>query len=348
MTTRLTIDLDALARNYALVRRTAGVEAAPAVKADGYGLGAIAAARRLVAEGATTFYVARLDEGLALRQALGSAPVIQVLDGVTDGVARPLVDAGLTPVVNSLDQAERWLAEGDGSAVTLHVDTGMNRLGVTLAEAAGLRGRLAVAQVMSHLACAAEPDHPMNAAQLAAFRDARSLFPDALASLAASAGTFLGPDYRFDQVRPGITLYGGGPFDAFDPRIAPVATVEAAILQVRHVPAGDAIGYGAAFVAETPMAVAIVAAGYADGVPRSSHPRGAAWFAGKRRRLLGRVSMDMVAVDVTGCADARPGAMMELIGPNLPVDEAAAAAGTTAYELLTRLSGRAERRRLGG
>ncbi len=348
MTTRLTIDLDALARNYALVRRTAGVEAAPAVKADGYGLGAVAVARRLAAEGAAAFYVARLDEGLALREALGSAPTIQVLDGVADGAAATLIDAGLTPVINSLDQAERWLAEGDASPVTLHVDTGMNRLGVTLAEAAGLCGRLPVAQVMSHLACAAEPGHPMNAAQLAVFREVRSLFPDALASLAASAGVFLGSDYRFDQVRPGIALYGGGPFDAFDPRIAPVATVEAAILQVRRVPTGGAIGYGATFVAETPMTVAIVAAGYADGVPRAAHPRGAVWFAGERRRLLGRVSMDMVAVDVTGCAQARPGAMMEFIGPNLPVDEAAAAAGTTAYELLTRLSGRAERRYLGG
>lgn len=340
---RLTIDLDAVSCNYALIRKTAGVAAAPAVKADGYGLGAIPVARRLVAEGADSFYVARLSEGLSLREALGPSPTIHVLDGVTDGVAGALIDAGLSPVINSLDQADRWLAEGDARPVALHVDTGMNRLGVGLDEAAALRGRLAVGQVMSHLACAAEPGHPMNGAQLAAFREARALFPDALASLAASAGTFLGADYRFDQVRPGISLYGGGPFDRRDERIVPVATLEAAILQVRRVPAGGAVGYGAAFVAEAPMQVAIVAAGYADGVLRASHPRGAVWFAGERRRLLGRVSMDMIAVDVTGCTDANPGAMMEIIGPNLPVDEAAAAANTTAYELLTRLSGRAER-----
>ena len=343
----ITIDLDALARNYRFLRDTSGVEAAPAVKADGYGLGAVEVSRRLATEGAKSFYVARLAEGVALRAALGHGPTIRVLDGVTPGSAETLMAAGLTPVINSLDQAAEWRAQGDGRPVTLHVDTGMNRLGVTLAEAGTLKGWGPVSLIMSHLACSGQPQHPLNARQLAGFREARALFPDAKASLAASGGIFLGPDYAFDQVRPGVSLFGGGPRDVVDDRIAAVATVEAPILQVREVPAGESVGYGGAFVATRAMRVATVAAGYADGVLRASHPRGQVWFEGARRALLGRVSMDLIAVDVSDCETARPGAMIEIIGPNLPVDEAAAAAGTTAYELLTRLSPRAGRRYLG-
>lgn len=344
---RLTIDLDALARNYAFLHATAGVEAAPAVKADGYGLGALEVSRRLLAEGATTFYVARLAEGEQLRAALGGRPAIQVLDGPTPGSVERLHASDLTPVINSIEQASRWRAEGGGRPAVLHVDTGMNRLGVTLPEARGLTGWEAVELVMSHLACSGQPDHPLNARQLAAFQEARALFPAARASLAASGGIFLGPDYAFDQVRPGVSLFGGGPRDVPDARIAPVATFEAPILQVRDVPAGETIGYGGAFEAAAPTRVAILGAGYADGILRSSHPRGHVWFDGARRAMLGRVSMDLIAVDVTGCWTARPGAMMEIIGPNQPIDEAAAAAGTTAYELLTRLSPRAERRWVG-
>lgn len=341
--TRLTIDLDALARNYAVLRDMAGCEAAPAIKADGYGVGGLEAGLRLWREGARGFHVARLSEGEALRGALGHRDAtIYVLDGPTPGTGDRLRAAGLTPVINSLDQAASW----DGPAA-IHVDTGMNRLGLTLAQAATLIGRPDVLLVMSHLACAGQPDHPMNAIQLARFRQARALFPAAPASLASSGGIFLGRDYAFDQVRPGISLFGGGPHDRTDARIAAVATLEAAILQVRAVPAGETIGYGGAFTAERDLDVAILAAGYADGVPWTSHPRGEVWFAGARRRMLGRISMDMIAVDVTGCGEARPGAMVEIIGPNLPVDDAARAAGTTAYELLTRLSPRAERVWLG-
>lgn len=343
----LTIDLDALARNFRLLRDTAGVEAAPAVKADGYGLGALEVSRRLLAEGARTFYVARLAEGEALRAALGGGPVIQVLDGATPGSVARLLAADLTPVINSLEQASRWRTEGRGRPASLHVDTGMNRLGVTLAEARGLAGWSAVELVISHLACSAQPENPMNGRQLAVFREAGDLFPAARAGLASSGGIFLGPEYAFDQVRPGVSLFGGGPRDVPDARILPVATLEAPILQVRDVPAGDTIGYGAAFQATAPTRVAIVAAGYADGVPRGSHPAGAVWFDGALRPMLGRVSMDMIAVDVTGCIAARPGAMVEVLGANRLVDDAAAAAGTTSYELLTRLSPRAERRWIG-
>lgn len=354
---RLTVDLDALARNYAVLREAAGgAEVAPAVKADGYGLGAAPAALRLWAEGARAFFVARLVEGESLRAALGERPaVIYVLDGVSEADCDRLIAAELTPVLNSVPQIAIWSAHAGAEQLpaALHVDTGMNRLGVTVAEAAWLAadparlGGVDVALVMSHLACASQPDHPLNVLQQQRFAQVRALFPRARASLANSGGIFLGPGFLFDQVRPGVSLYGGGPEDRPDPRIAAVATLEAPILQVRTVSPGDSIGYGAAFVANQMLKVAILGAGYADGVLRSSHASGRVWFDGAPRRILGRVSMDLLAIDVTGCEAARPGAMAELIGPNLPVDEAARLAGTTAYELLTRLSGRAERVYLG-
>ena len=340
---RLTLDLDALARNYAVLREIAGVETAPAIKADGYGVGALEAGVRLWREGARSFHVARLAEGQALRLALRHREAtIYVLDGPTPDSIDALVKAELTPVINTLEQAAAW-----SGPAAIHIDTGMNRLGLTLAEARTLAGRPDTLLVMSHLACAGQPDHPMNALQLARFREARALFPAARASLASSGGLFLGRDYCFDQVRPGISLFGGGPHGRADGRILAVATLEAPILQLRQVPAGETIGYGAAFTAEMDLTVAILAAGYADGVAWSSHPRGAVWFEGARRRMVGRVSMDMIAVDLTGCTTARPGDLVEIYGPNLTVDDAAAAAGTTAYELLTRLSTRADRHWIG-
>ena len=341
---RLTIDLDALAANYAtLVRLAAGAEAAPVVKADGYGLGAVPVARRLRAEGAKSFFVARVSEGVALRDALGSEPSIHVLDGCPDGAAPILKTSALTPVLNTAQQIADWSAAGPAA---LMIDTGLNRLGVTVAEAAALAGH-DFTLVMSHLACADTPTHPMNRLQRDRFVQAAALFPQARRSLAASDGLFLGPDFTFDLVRTGICLYGGGPEGAPDPRIKPVATFEAPILQVRDLVPGDAVGYGAAFTARRPTRAAIVAAGYADGVLRASFPKAYGSVAGVPCPMLGRLSMDLTVFDVTDCPDARPGAMVELVGPNVPVDTAAAAAGTIAYELLTRLGARAERRYLG-
>lgn len=355
---RLTIDLDVLAANYrALKAEAGGVEVAPAVKADAYGLGAAIVADRLWAEGARTFYTARLSEGVALRQSLGDRDAtIYVLDGVTPGSAPMLEAARLTPALNSLPQIEAWNSHARGGRLkaAIHVDTGMNRLGMRVEEVRVLLGAMdrlkhvEVVQVMSHLACANEPDHALNALQLERFREAAALFPDAHRSLANSAGIFLGADYAFDQVRPGISLYGGGPRDVTDARIQAVATFEAPILQTRNVPRGESIGYGATFTATDNTRVAIVAVGYADGVPRAAQPRGAVWFDGKRRSMLGRVSMDLIAIDITDCDAGRPGAMVQIIGPDLPVDDAATAAGTTAYELLTRIAPRAHRTIKGG
>jgi alanine racemase len=342
---RLTIDLDALAANYILMRSLAGGAAAAAVvKADGCGLGASAVARRLWQEGARTFFVARLAEGIALRAALPEAEIL-VLDGLV-AEAASYIDAGLTPVLNSADQAKRWLGSGAAGGV-LQVDTGMNRLGVSLAEAEVLAAEgLRPGLVMSHLACASDAAHPMNAAQLAAFAEALAWFPDARASLANSAGVFLGSDYHFDLVRPGIALYGGASVSGGDPvNLAVVASLHAPVLQVRDVGIGDAVGYGADWVARRPSRIAIIAAGYADGVLRAAAAGGFSLVGG--RPLVGRVSMDMLAIDVTGAPGVEVGQDIELFGAETSINDLAAAAGTIPYEILTRISSRAERRYVG-
>jgi len=342
---RLTIDLAAVAANYStLTREAAGAEVAPVVKADGYGLGAIPLARRLTRAGAKRFFVARLSEGIRLRQALGGGPVIHVLDGCPDGAAPALHSAKLDPVLNSIEQVQAWRTSGGGPAA-LMIDTGLNRLGVSALEAHSLVGQ-PFDLIMSHLACADQPAHPMNRLQHSRFMDAAALFPNARRSLAASDGLFLGPDFTFDVVRAGICLYGGGPQGAPDARIKPVATFEAPILQVREIGPGGTVGYGAVFTADRPILAAVVAAGYADGVLRAASPKAYASLAGRACPILGRLSMDLTVFDVTDCPNAHPGAMMELIGRHIPVDAAAEAAGTIAYELLVRLAARAERRYL--
>ena len=357
---RLTVDLDALAANHATLRQLAGsAEVAPVVKADGYGLGAGPIARRLWAEGARTFFVARLEEGEALRTELGGArPArILVLDGATAGSGPRLAHASLIPVLNSPAQVEAFAAYARANGpmpAALHVDTGMHRLGLALDELAALAAApdrlqgLDVQLLMSHLACAEDDEHRLNAQQAGRFRKALALMPGVAASLANTGGVFLGPAFHHQLVRPGIGLFGGGPFASPHPRLEQVATLEAPILQVRAVAEGETIGYGAAFTAERAHRVAVVAAGYADGVLRSTAGRGRAWFAGGYRKILGRVSMDLMALDVTGCEDARPGAMVELLGAHVTVDDAAEAAGTVSYEVLTRLGPRAERVYLGG
>ena len=357
---RLVVDLDALAANLACVRREAGAaEVAPVVKADAYGLGLAPVARRLWAEGARRFFVARLSEGAALREALGSgrAARIYVLDGCADGDAAELRGLDLTPVLNSVPQVREWTAHaratGRTLAAALHVDTGLNRLGLrpeeafALADASDALRGLDLELVMSHLACADQPDHPMNAAQAARFAEVCARFPRVPTSLGASAGVFLGAPFRGEVVRPGISLVGGGPFQRPDPRIRPVATLDAPVVQVRSVAKGESVGYGAGFRAERHMRVAIVALGYADGVLRAFDRPRYGWLAGAPRALLGRISMDLIALDVTGC-QAWPGARMELFGANLPVDDAAAAAGTIAFELLANVSARVRRVYVGG
>jgi len=357
---RLTIDLNAVAANYAVLRGVAdGAEVGPVVKADGYGLGAAQIARRLWAEGARSFFVARLEEGEALREALGAErpAAVHVFDGAEGGSGPRLVASSLIPILNSSGQIEVYSAvsRSHGSALPcgLHIDTGMNRLGLRREELDALVASpdrlqgLEIGMVLSHLACADQEEHPLNARQAGRFRKARILFPRAKASLANSAGVFLGPDYRHDLVRPGVALYGGGPFSRPHRDILTVATLEAPILDVRAVAAGETVGYGADFLAERGCRVAVVAAGYADGLPRASWRGARAWFAGDFRPVVGRVSMDLMVIDVTGCDEARPGAIVELLGPHVLLDDVAQAAGTIAHAVLTGLGRRAERVYLG-
>lgn len=343
----LSVDLDALARNFHTLARIAGAPVHPVVKADSYGLGAAACARRLAAEGADTFFVARAAEGLALRAALGGAlgsgPLIYVLDGCHGDVAMALREAALRPILNQPAQIQTWTESGGGPC-GLQIDTGMNRLGFRPENAPEAFDGLAL--VMSHLACADEPDQPMNRQQRDAFAAVAGRYPGAIRSFANSGGCFLGADYAFDAVRPGICLYGGGPEGRPDPRIAPVAALTAEVVQVRDVPAQESVGYSRGYRAETPRRIAVVAAGYADGLLRAYSPRGAVWLGGETRSLLGRVSMDVCAVDVTGL-DVTAGDQAELFGPNRLLDDAAAAAGTISYELLTSITARVPRRYVG-
>ncbi len=344
MRAKLTIDLDALAANYAALKAKGGeAEPAPVVKADGYGLGVGPVSRRLHSEGARRFFVARLSEGERLRAELGGRDAeILILDGVCGEPAR-LKAARLTPVLSNLAEARAW----DGPPAALHVDTGMNRLGVSADEAAVLaREGLAISLVMSHLGAAGEPDDPRNRDQLDRFRPVRALFPNAPASLAASAGIYLGDAYLYEVTRPGISLYGGGPREVPHPDYRAVARLEAPILQIRDIKAGERIGYGSMFQADRAMRIALVAAGYADGIVRRGH-RGHYGFVGGKRAPFAVITMDMIAVGVSDIP-ARIGEPVELLGPNALLDDLAASAETVAHECLVRLGDRAERVYLGG
>ncbi len=343
-TARLDIDLHALAANYrALQARQPRAEIAPVVKADAYGLGAGRIAQHLMAKGAKTFFVARRDEGVSLRGHIGAGPVIYVLDGLDAPSVFTAHD--LRPVLNTPAQVALW-TQTPALKAALHIDTGMNRLGVRPDELANLPQTPAFSLVMSHLACADEPAHPLNVVQLAAFHRAAATLPATPLSLANSAGAFLGPDYGCDIVRPGISLYGSGPFGVPHPEIAPVAHLLGRVLQVRDLKAGESVGYGVTFSAPRDMRLATVGLGYADGVLRHFGAKGFAVVQGEKRPLTGRVSMDAFSMDISGL-DVKVDDWIELFGDHQPIDEVAAASGTVAYEWLTRIGARVERRYVG-
>lgn len=361
----LDIDLDALAENWRrLAARADGAVCAGVVKANGYGLDAGRVAPALAAAGCRNFFVATLDEAISLRAVLAEAE-IHVLNGLPPGSASEFRAHGLIPVLNQLGEIDSWgaharsaraeRAPGTRRAV-LHVDTGMNRLGLPAAEVERLAedpGRLAgieVALVMSHLACAEEPEHDMNARQLARFERLRALLPAAPASLANSSGIFLGRGYHFDMVRPGAALYGINPTPGVPNPMAEVVRLRANILQVRDIAEGESVGYGAAHRAAGPGRIATVPVGYADGYLRALSQRGFGMVAGVRVPIVGRVSMDLVTLDVSRlpAEQARPGTPVDLVGGGLDIDEVAELAGTIGYELLVRLGRRFRRVYRGG
>ncbi len=342
MSARLVIDLGALAANYRLFRDAADPAAAGAVvKADGYGLGAAEVTRALARAGCRHFFVATAAEGVALRSVLPD-PRIFVFEGAVEDTVADLLGADLVPVLNHAGQLDTWRATAGGRAAAVHVDTGMHRLGFPSdVDPAAFRG-LRVNLLVTHLARADEPDDPMNRLQLARFSRARAGFPGVPVSIGNSAGALSGPEFAGDLCRPGIGLYGGNPFLDRPTPVRPVVTLEGRILQLRDVAPGDSVGYGASFVAGAAMRLAIVGLGYADGLPRLLSNRGEAALRGRRCPIVGRVSMDLTAVDVTGL-DATVGDWVEFIGREVLVDEVAAWADTIPYEVLTGLGARPRR-----
>ncbi|MCG5478027.1 alanine racemase [Sinorhizobium alkalisoli] len=367
---RLTIDLAALADNWrSMDERSGNARAAAVLKADAYGIGVFEAAPVLYAAGARDFFVASVEEGVELRPLLPDAR-IYILGGMWPGNEELFFANDLVPVVNSAEQLAAFMAalseRGDYPCV-LHVDTGMNRLGLCVEEALALAhdparpASFSPVLVMSHLACADDPKHPMNFYQLQRFREVTAAFEGIPASLANSGGVFLGADYHFDLTRPGIAVYGGEAVNGVPNPMKPVVTAEARILQIRAVPSGGTASYGASARFARDSRIATVAIGYADGYHRSlsgggvtlrqAMPSGAYGFLhGQRVPHVGRVTMDLSLFDVTDLPESaiRAGDYIELFGRNVAIDDVSRAGGTIGYELLTSLGRRYCRAYIGG
>ena len=341
-TATLSIDLDAIAANWrALDKASAsGVQTAAVVKADAYGLGIARVGRALAQAGARRFFVAVAEEGATLRQVLGPGPQICILSGHMAGDTDMIGDLDLTPMLNSLDQVTRHLESLPGQPFGVQLDTGMNRLGMEEAEWEAIAPFVLEAGpelLMSHLACADDPDHALNETQLASFL-AMTNGTGVPRSLAATGGILLGPKYHFDLTRPGIGLYGGRPYEAARPAI----TLSLPIIQTREVAAGEPVGYSCAWTADAPSVIATVAAGYADGLPRTLSNAAVLWDGDTPCPLVGRVSMDLITVDITHLSQIPR--YLDIIGPHQSADELADIAGTIGYEILTGLGSRYVRR----
>ncbi len=353
----LTIDLVALKDNWRLLSKRAGAaECGAAVKGNAYGLGIEPVALALWEAGCRAYFVARPKEGEELRVILPEA-TIYVLDGLFAGQAEFYAKLNLCPALISIEEAREWAsfgrAYGRKLPCALHVDTGINRLGFSkpefdalLDDAFTMEG-LNVSLLMSHLACADDPPHPLNEKQAEMFAALRGRLPGVKASLANSSGIFLGDSFTHDLVRPGIALYGGNPTPGSPNPMRAVAHLEGAVMQVRNVKPGETVGYGATWEAQRPSRIAVLGAGYKDGVPRalsSKQVDGPAqvFINGRRCPVIGRVSMDMLAADITGLMphSVVRGTRAEILGSNILIDEAASWAGTISYELLTRLGSR--------
>ena len=360
----LTVDLDAIVANWRKLEKTAvPAECAAVIKADAYGCGTEPVARALAAAGCKTFFVATLDEARAAREALPSADVY-VLDGFFQNCGDSFAKLNCKPVIGDLNELAEWdvfcRRSGWSGGAAIHIDTGMNRLGLTLVEAQGIVPRInagdhGITLVMSHLACAESLNHPLNAKQVATFREIASHFSGVPASLSNSSGIYLGPQFQFDMVRPGAALYGINPTPEADNPMQSVVDLKARIVQLRNVERGDSVGYGGTWTARRPTKLAIVSTGYADGYFRAASAndgtRGAeVVVAGKRCPVAGRISMDLMAIDLTDLPDktARRGHMVTLIGEGITVDELAHHFGTIGYEVLTSLGRRYARIYKGG
>lgn len=338
-TARLTINLHALTQNWQALDAKTNVETGAVVKADAYGLGAEPVARTLAEEGVRKFFVAVAEEGEAIRKAVGDGPMVCVFSGHMEGDTGLLFAHNLVPLLNSPEQFKRHMQAMPDHPFGIQLNSGMNRLGFQASDWAELRHEALAAKpvvVMSHLACADEPEHPMNQHQLRAFRQMTDGI-DVPRSLAATGGTLLGPEFHFDFCRPGIGLYGGMPFAG----AKPVVTVDLPVVQVRDVAVGEPVGYGNSWTARRPSRIATVAAGYADGLHRAIGG-GIDAFAGDQPcPVVGRISMDLITIDVTDLP-FNPESLRILNG-HQTVDDLAEAAGTIGYEVLTSLGSRFSR-----
>jgi len=355
----LTIDLAAIEANWrALGRRAMPAECAAVVKADGYGLGLEPVAKRLAKAGCKSFFVADLGEARRLRAALPDQ-AIYVLDGLLPSTAAAFAEINARPVIGSLVELAEWdafcSAQKWTGGAALHVDTGMNRLGISANDAAALAPRIraenhGITLLMSHLACADQPDNSLNQKQMALFREVRLLYRGIPSSIAASSGIFLGNPAHCDMVRPGAALYGVNPTPGKANPMQPVVELKAHVLTVRNVGKGETVGYGGVWTARHASRLAILAAGYADGYLRSASatdeaPGSDVMIAGKRCPVVGRISMDLMAVDISALPDKalRRGDLVTLIGDDVTLDDVGNKAGTIGYEILTSLGRRYHR-----
>ncbi len=360
----LTIDLDAIIANWRKLEKTAvPAECAAVIKANGYGCGAVEVAKALASAGCKTFFVATIEEARVVRSVLPTA-TLYALDGFFQNSGDAYAAIDCKPVIGDLNELAEWdvfcRRSGWNGGAAIQIDTGMNRLGLTIPEAQGIIPRInagdhGITLVMSHLASAELVNNPTNAKQLTAFREIASLFSGVPASLSNSSGIYLGPQFQFDLVRPGAALYGVNPTPEADNPMKPVVELKARIVQIRTIERGETVGYGGTWTARRPTKLAIVSAGYADGYFRAASAndgtRGAeVVVAGKRCPIAGRVSMDLMAIDVTDLPAnaARRGHMVTLIGEGITVDELAHHFGTIGYELLTNLGPRYARVYKGG
>jgi alanine racemase len=353
----LTIDLAAIVANWReLARRAAPAKCAAVVKADAYGCGTEPVTAALAAAGCTTFFVANLAEARRARAAAPRAAIYTLT--MLPGTLATYAQDNLRPVIGSIEELAEWEAfrtTGWNGAAALHVDTGMNRLGLSAEDIAQLDPRATARRagldlLMSHFACSDEPSHPLNARQMADFRDVRDLFPGIPGSLANSSGIFLGPDAHHDLVRPGVALYGSNPTPGHLNLMRAAVRLEGRVVQVRDVEVGDTVGYGAQWTARRPTRLAVVAIGYADGFLRAAsasdgRPGAEAIVGGRPCPLAGRVSMDLLAVDVTDLPEKTPrrGDLVALLDETIGVDDLASHAGTIGYEVLTSLGRRYRR-----
>lgn len=346
------VRLGALARNYAkLVRAAPAAQVAAVVKADAYGLGADRIAVRLREAGCRSFFVATLEEGIALRRILHESPQSEVFvfEGVRAGAGESFRRNDLIPVLNTAAQIREWSNIGAPSAV--HVDTGMSRLGLSVEEFtelfsdAALSERLGMKLLMTHLACADDPQSPHNELQLQRFEAVRALIGDVRVSIGNSAGALMAKDYHGDLLRAGIALYGGNPFSGRENPMEPVASLYARVLQVREIATETTVGYGATFTASAGSRLATVGVGYADGYPRILGNRAQAYAKGRRYPVVGRISMDLTSVDVSAsdAGEIEVGDYVEMIGQHVPADEIAVLCSTISYEILAGLRARVPR-----